>query len=147
MNAKEYLGQLKKLDAMIKNKMIEREQWMDIAKGTTAQMGGERVQSSGRQQKMADAIDRYVDMDAEIDRCIDELIEKKKDVISIIEQLNCTEYDLLHKIYVQNIDLCDVADECGKTYSWVTTVHGRALKNVQNILDARNTIEFRPCSE
>jgi hypothetical protein len=33
--------------------------------------------------------------------------------------------------------LLDVAIACERTYSWVTTVHGRALKNVQEILDAR----------
>lgn len=26
---------------------------------------------------------------------------------------------------------------CGKTYSWATTVHGRALKHVQDILNER----------
>lgn len=137
MKAKDFLKQLKKLDKMIENKMIEFTQWRSIATGTTAQMGGERVQSSGSQQKMADAIDRYVDIENEIDKFIDKLIDKKKDVISVIEHLNATEYDILHKVYVQYFTLDEVADYYDKTYSWATTVHGRALKNVQKILNER----------
>ena len=117
--------------------MIECAQWRSIATGTTAQMGGERVQSSGSQQKMADAVDRYVDIENEIDKFIDKLVDKKKDVISVIEHLNATEYDILHKVYVQYFTLDEVAEMYEKTYSWATTVHGRALRNVQKILDSR----------
>lgn len=137
MKAKDFLKQPKKLDKMIENKLIEKEQWKSIATGTTAQMGGERVQSSGSQQKMADAIDRYMDIEAEIDHAIDRLVERKNDVISVIEQLNATEYDILHKVYIQYLTLYDVSVVYNKTYSWATTIHGRALKNVQRILDNR----------
>lgn len=141
MRAKDFLGQLKKLDAMITNKLIEKEQWQVIASGSTAQTGGERVQSSGNLHKMEDAICRYIDMEAEINECIDRLIDTKRDVLRVIEQLNATEYDVLHKIYVQYITFDDVADAYDKTYSWATTVHGRALKNVQRILDSRKDSE------
>lgn len=137
MDAKKFLQQLKKLDYMITNKIIEKEQWMTIATGTTAQMGGERVQSSGSQQKMADAVGKYIDMEKEIDKIIDALVDTRQDVINVIEKLNATEYDLLHKIYVQYMTLDDVGELYEKSYSWVTTVHGRALKNVQKILDGR----------
>lgn len=145
MKAKEFLKQVEKLDRRIENKMIEREQWKSIALGVTS--GGEtvkingvahlpdRVQSSGNPQKMADAVARYVDIEAEITENIDRLIDTKQKVISVIEELNALEYDLLHKVYIQHMDLLDVAIACGKTYSWSTTIHGRALKNVQKILD------------
>lgn len=122
---------------MIENKLIEKQQWKTIAMGTSSHSDGERVQSSGSQQKMADAIARYVDIEAEIDGCIDTLVETKKEVISVIERLNTTEYDILHKVYVQYKSLYEVAELYDKTYSWVTTVHGRALKNVQEILDQK----------
>lgn len=132
-----FLKQVEKLDTMIRNKLIEKEQWKDIALGITAHSEGERVQSSGSKQKMADAIDRCIDMDNEIDELIDRLVDVKREVSSVIEQLNATEYDVLHKIYIQYLSLYDVADMKGKTYSWVTTVHGRALQNVMNILNER----------
>lgn len=138
MKAKEYLQQVSKLDKLIQNKMIEIEQWKSIATNTTTHSEGERVQSSGSKQKMADAVCRYVEIEAEIDRCIDEYVGKKQEVIQTIEQLPATEYDVLHKIYIQGHELADVADMCGKTYSWLTTVHGTAVKMVQGILDERS---------
>lgn len=135
MKAKAFLNQAKKLDAMINNKMVEKAQWMEIATGVTSFSSGERVQSSGNQQKMSAAVDKAVDLEREIDACIDQLIGAKKNIISKIEQLSFNEYDLLHKVYIQGIDLYEMANLKGKSYSWVTTLHGRALKNLQEILD------------
>ena len=137
MKAKEYLRQLQKLDKLIENKLAEKEQWRAIATSTTQQMTPDRVQTSGNHQKMADAIHKLIEIEAEIDDCIDRLVDTKKEVISTLERLNPTEYDLLHKVYVQYFTLDDVAIKKGKSYSWVTTVHGRALKNVQRMLDER----------
>lgn len=137
MKAKEFLSQLEKLDRLIENKLIEKEQWKSIATGTTAKMGSEKVQSSGSQQKMADAVVKYVELETEIDQCIDRLIDTKKDVIAVIEQLHSTEYDVLHMVYVQHLTFFDVAEKYKMSYSWATTIHGRALKDVQRILDAR----------
>lgn len=147
-----FLEQLEKLDLMLENKMIEREQWKAIAEGVTA--GGtsvivldkkgrkelhnmEKVQASSNPQKMADAIHKMIEIDAEIDLCIEKLIEVKKDVINVIEQLPAAEYDIIHKIYVQHIPLYEVSTMSDRSYSSITTLHGRALKNVQRILNER----------
>lgn len=152
MKAKEFLQQLQKLDRMIENKHIEIEQWKAMAlsstpssesvlvkvKGRYELQNMEKVQSSSSsQQKMADAIDRYLDIEAEINLCIDKLIDTKKDVIGVIEQLNPIEYNLIHKIYVQYLTFKEAADKCDMSYSNATTIHGRALKHIQNILDKR----------
>lgn len=137
MKAKDYLRQLKMLDRLIENKLAEKEQWKAMATSTTQQLTADRVQTSGNQQKMADAVCKIIEIEAEIDACIDSLVDTKRDVIKTLERLNPTEYDLLHKVYVQFLTFEEVADKKGKSYSWVTTVHGRALKNVQRILDGR----------
>lgn len=140
--AKDFLKQVEKLDLRIKNKLIEQQQWKDIALGITANMDGERVQSSGAKSKMADAINRCVDMEAEIDSLIDNLVDLKKEVIQVIEKLDSAiEYDVLHRRYIQHQDLQEIADHYGKEYGWATTTHGRALKNVQRILDERKSYE------
>lgn len=122
----------------ITNKLIEQQQWKDIALGITANMDGERVQSSGAKSKMANAVEKCVDMEAEIDSLIDKLIETKKEVIQAIEQLDSpTEYDVLHRRYIQFLSLQEVADHYRKDYGWATTTHGRALKSLQEILDKK----------
>jgi DNA-directed RNA polymerase specialized sigma24 family protein len=85
---------------------------------------------------MADAVIKCVDMEAEINALVDALVDTKKKVIATIEQLDSpTEYNVLHKRYIQFKSLQEIADDCGRDYSWVTTTHGRALKNVQLLLD------------
>lgn len=138
--ARDFLEQVRKLDKMIENKMYEKMHWKDAATSITTSLGEEKIQTSSSQQKMADSIDRYIDLEREIDHCIDNLADAKKDVISVIEQLNTNEYDLLHKVYVQYLTFDDVADANGKSYSWVTSMHRTALKNVQRILNKRKDV-------
>ena len=133
-----YLERVEMIDSIIKNKLIEQRQWKDVALGITANMGGEKVQSSGSQSKMADAINKCVDMEAEIDRFVDKLVDTKKEVIQIIEMLDSpTEYNVLHMRYIQYKSLQEIADHYGKEYGWATTTHGRALANVQAVMDGR----------
>lgn len=141
MKAQEFLRQVRKLDLQITNKLIEKQQWKDIALGITANMDGERVQSSGGKSKMANAVEKCVDMEAEIDSLVDKLIDIKKEVIQAIEQLDSpTEYDVLHRRYIQFLSLQDIADHYRKDYGWATTTHGRALKSLQEILDGKELV-------
>lgn len=134
--AQMFLEQPEKLDAMVKCKLIEKEQLRELALGITASMDGERVQSSGAKSKMANAVERLVDAEAEIDSLVDELIDTKKKVIQTIERLDsATEYKLLHLRYIQYVPLKNIADEWNVEYTTITTTHGRALKNVQRILE------------
>lgn len=144
--AQRYLEQVEMLDAIIKNKLIEQRQWKDIALGITANMDGERVQSSGSQSKMADAIDKCVDMEAEIDSLVDRLIDTKREVIQTIEQVDSPIwYNILHMRFIQFKDLQEIADFYGKEYDWAPTTQGRAIANVQRIFDERKkTDENRP---
>lgn len=137
MKAKEFLQQIRKLDKLIENKMIERQYWKNLAVSISSNQSSENVQSSKNHDKMAAAVGKYVDIEREIDGCIDVLYETKKDILNVIEQLETTEYDILHKVYVQYMDLNDVAIKLDKSYSWVTSMHGKALKDVQKILDER----------
>jgi DNA-directed RNA polymerase specialized sigma24 family protein len=134
--AQVYLERVEMIDCIIKNKLIEQQQWRDIALGITVNMDGEKVQSSGSQSRMSDAIIKCVDMEREIDNLIDELIDTKRKVISTIEQLDSPYYyRLLHMRYIQYIDFDEIAEKLHKDYNTITTAHGRALAQVQEILD------------
>lgn len=141
MNAKDYLLQIQKLDKLIENKLQEVAHWKEVATGTTVCSEGDRVQSSGSKQKMADAICRYMQMEDEINAAIDRLVDTKQEIIETIEMLSIDEYDLLHKIYVQKKELYEAAMEMDRSYRWATSIHGRALANVQKILNEREQNE------
>jgi hypothetical protein len=152
MKAQDFLKQLKKIDCIISNKMAELEQWQNVATSITAPMGGERVQSSGSKERMADAVCEKVDILTEIREEINRLLAKRKEIISVLEQLEADEYDLMYKVYVGKLELRkdgtmvtrymqlkEVADLYCNSYGWATNIHGTALKNVQKIIDAEKT--------
>lgn len=131
MDAREYLEQIEKYEKMIANKQIEKLYWLEIATGTTAKVGGERVQTSGDGHNMEKQIVEVVLIVEEIDRLKGEIAA----IISKLEQLEAKEYDFLHKMYVQHLSLKEIQAVYGKSYSWAKTMHNRALWNLQRILN------------
>lgn len=132
-----FLERVEMFDAIVENKLIEQRQWRELAENITANIEGERVQTSMTStSKMADAVIKCVLMEDEIAEAVDKLIAEKRKVVLTIEKLySPTEYKILHMRYIQHISLADIADRLDKEYTWVTTTHGRALKNVQKMLD------------
>ena len=137
MNAKDYLQRVRKIDRLIENKLAEALHWKTVAMGTSTNSEGERVQSSGSKQKMADAVAKYVDIESEINAEIDKLANVRREIVLTIEALPVDEYDMLYQVYVNCKELQDVATDMDKSYSWATTIHGRALAHLQKILDER----------
>ena len=137
MKAQEFLLQIEKLDTMIRCKLDEAQMWRDAALSITGQMGGERVQTSGNPQKMADSINRYLDIDDELPEDIKRLRTARREIIAVIEQLKPKQYEFIHMVYVQHLPLDVVAQIKNRSYSWATSIHGNCLKQVQRILDAK----------
>lgn len=137
--AQKFLERVEMIDTIVENKLTEQRQWQDLALSITANMNGEKVQSSSKStSKMADAVINCIAMEDEIAEAVDKLITEKRKVIQTIESLySPTEYKILHMRYIQHISLTDIADKLNKEYTWVTTTHGRALKSVQNILEGK----------
>lgn len=145
--AKEFLKQIREIDGDIENLLADVERWKLIAYGTTA--GGQtikingiehamdRVQSSGSQQRMADAICEYVDIEAENKRELIALKNKRKEIMDVIRMLQYDKRNVIHKRYVQDKSFDEISLACNKSRSWVTSIHGRALQDVQNILEER----------
>ena len=118
------------IDALVANKLIEKRQWKDLALSITANMDGERVKSSSTTtSKMEEAVINCIMVEEEVAAAVENLITEKKNVVRTIEELHSpTEYRILHMRYIQYISLADIADKLNKDYTWVTTVHGRAMK-------------------
>lgn len=131
-----YLERIENYNFLIQNKLIEHQQLRELALSITASVGGDKVQSTGSKSKMADAVDRCVDIESEITAIIEKYINEKCNVVGMIEKLdNPTEYNILHLRYVQGISLSDIAEKLNKEYTWVTTTHGRALKSFERVLE------------
>ena len=137
VEAKRYLEQIEKLDRIIENKLEEKQRWYDIATGVTVQSEGEKVKSSGRQQKMADATDMFIDLTREIDMIIAQRAQERQTIINTLEMLPCLDYDVLYRKHVKYQNFDEIANAHAKSYSWATSVYGQALQSLQNLLDDR----------
>ena len=133
--AREILNNIKKLDAVIQNKISEKEQWQALALATTSPLSEDKVQTTPNPQRKSEAMDKAIDIEIEIDRLIDRLIYEKREVVRLIEQLPAIEYDTLHRMYLQNYELKDIAKHRRMSYDWAKNMHYRALVHLQAILD------------
>lgn len=136
MKAKTYLKQIQVLDVKIENKIAEVEYWKSKAVSITVATDTERVQSSGSEQQMANAVCKYLKLADELSEEIDVLVEERQSIIRHIERLPAKEYNILHKMYVQGFELWQMPEKMSRSYSWVNSTHGRAIAHLQKILDS-----------
>lgn len=138
MKAKDFLLQYEDQKVIIKSCWEEVTMWKDIAVSTTGCMEGERVQSSGTKEKMANAVISYTDIEADIKQRIAEAKEIQNKIVRTIARLKKSEYCVLHGFYILGKQFKEIAAKEGKSVSWATSVHGTALENLQAILDAED---------
>lgn len=134
LTAKQYLDQLRVIDTKINQKMEELADLMTAATSTGAiDYSKDRVQTSP-QNAQENRICKYVDLDAEINREIDEFVDIKHRVTKEIQELNVDYYiKILFKVYVQYKTVKDVANEIGLSYQYVRDLHKKALKAFEEL--------------
>ena len=134
LTAKQYLDQLRVIDTKINQKMEELADLMTAATSTGAiDYSKDRVQTSP-QNAQENRICKYVDLDAEINREIDEFVDIKHRVTKEIQELNVDYYiNILFKVYVQYNTVKDAANEIGLSYQYVRDLHKKALKAFEEL--------------
>lgn len=134
MDTKQYLGQISRLDRMIKNKMTELSQYRDLIYGLSAVTNEERVQKSPDFDKMTGKVAKVLKIESKIDELIDEYVDKKNLIISQIDSMeNETYYEILFARYIEKKTFEKIADEM--MYSWrqIIRLHGKALQEFEKI--------------
>lgn len=137
LKAKDYIQEYQKQKTIIANCWAEVERWKDIAMSVTAHSEGERVQSAGSKQRMADAVICYSDIEAEIKQQIARSNEIQREIIGTIQRLSEPEYDVLYKTYILEMQFKEIAAKRNKSESWAKSMNGIALAKLQKILDER----------
>lgn len=134
LTAKQYLDQLRVIDTKINQKMEELVDLMTAATSTGAiDYSKDRVQTSP-QNAQENRICKYVDLDAEINREIDEFVDIKHRVTKEIQELNVNYYiKILFKVYVQFKSLKVASGEMGMSYQYVRDLHKKALKAFEEL--------------
>lgn len=147
MDAMDFLQRLKILPKIIENCDLQKQSWMDKAQKTTSggvsvsiqnKMGEselqnmERVQTSSGGDPMGVAVVNYVDLE----RKIEDLKAEKAEAEAIIEKLPPKQYDVLYKFEILEFTLYEISDLLRVSYSSVSKLHSKALKNLQKLLES-----------
>ena len=137
MKAINYLEKIGILDAQINNDIDELAQLEALATKTTSAFGGERVQASVSQDKMADCVVKIEELKSRLSDEIVGLLDYKNEARQVLSEAcdsDCC--SLLHKRYFLGRKWEEIAVEMGFTYQWVSGgLHQRALSQVQRVLD------------
>lgn len=138
-NAKEYLQKIRLYDSRINNSLRELSDLEEMVTRITPVLKPDVVSSSGNQDKLGDTVAKICDLKAQINRDIDCYVDLKREAIAQIKKITRTEYyDVLEKLYIQQMTLVEVAAVMHYSYRGICKLHGRALQAFQKVLDEGN---------
>ena len=101
MTTKQYLGQINRLDKAIDNKLEEIDRLREMATSISISADPNKVQTSGEQDKLGEAIAKIVDLERETYELVQRYIFIRTKIINQIDELAETEdYELVYKYFV-----------------------------------------------
>lgn len=134
MTAKEYLGQLRRLDVVINQKFSEKEELKRKAGSISAvDYSKEKVKTAPSGEAAFERItDRICELEKEIMSEIDQLVDKTHMIVGQICGLQNTDHvDLLLKRYVEFKSLSQICDEMNFSYEYTRHLHIAALREFE----------------
>lgn len=132
MTTKEYLSQIKYLNAKIKNKSLELYQLETMAYSVSGLNSNEKVQTSFKQDRMGDAVVKIINYKNEIKALRDSLMDKRKHIISQIDSIkDLNMYEVLTSHYVNRKSFDDIAAEMNYSRMQINRIHGKALQEFE----------------
>lgn len=132
MNAKEYLSRARLLDRQIDSKIQQIEELNRLTTNCTATLTGIPGAPRRGGSVMADAVDRIVDLEREINRDIDRLVDLKREIMAAIRSVDNSKYRLvLEKRYLCYRTWEQIAADTGYNVRNLYRIHGEALKKVR----------------
>lgn len=128
MNTKTYLSQARYLDMRIKSKLQQVDSLNELATTCTSVLTGMPRNPSGSTSRMADAICKVIDLQNEINRDIDTLVDLKKEIMGVVKAVANPEHQtLLEKRYLCFLSWEKIAVDMGYDLRYVHKLHIRAL--------------------
>lgn len=133
MTAKEYLSQARYLDARINTKIKQLEALNTLATSATSVLTGMPHSPNKATSKMADIVDKIVDLQAEINRDIDALVDLKGEMRSKLEMVPAEDYKaILEMRYLCFMSWEKIASNLGLSVPYTYKLHDRALKGFES---------------
>ena len=131
MNAKEYLSQAMYIDQRIDSKLEQIMKLRESASKATATLSDMPRPDSPNVQSMEETIVKIVDLEREINRDIDALVDLKAEARKVMSKLDNPEQQLILEMrYLCYKSWAEIAEDLSFSESNVYKIHGEALKRI-----------------
>lgn len=132
MTTKDYLNQVSRLNMLINNKITEIAQFRELSCSISAIRNEERVNSSPNQDQIGTSIAKIDEMERNLDKMIDEYIDKKTRIISQIQSIENNDfYEVLFARYIEKLTFEKIANKTGWCWRQVHRIHSKALHDFE----------------
>lgn len=139
MTAKEYLLQARFLDNRINSKIQKIASLNDLATSCTATLSDMPKNPNRGGSRMADTVCKIVDLQDELKRDIESLVDLKREIMSVIKAVPSPEHQtLLEKRYLCFITWEQIAVDLSYSIQHTYRMHDEALKEVETILQHKS---------
>ena len=137
MKAKEYLSQAYRLDQRIAAKLEQVESLNDLATKCTSTLSDMPRNPNKGKSTMEDAIVKIVDLQEEINRDIDELVDLKRNIVSLIKSVHNADYEtILEKRYLCFMQWEQIAVDLNYSIHHLYKLHNAALDICDKLLES-----------
>lgn len=135
MKAREYLSQAYRLDQRINSKLDQVQSLSELATKATSTLTGMPRNPNRATSTMADAVSKIIDLQAEINRDIDRLVDLKRDIVALVKSFDNTEFQtLLEKRYLCYMSWEQIAVDMNYSIHHLYKMHNLALDICDGIL-------------
>ncbi|AQU05389.1 hypothetical protein B1778_01235 [Dehalococcoides mccartyi] len=139
---KKYLSQARYLDMRIDSKIQQVAALNDLATKCTSTLTGMPRNPNHGTSTMADAVTKIVDLQAEINRDIDELINLKKEITDVVKSVSNPEYQtILEKRYLCFLSWEQISVDMNYSMQYTFRMHDRALTEVDAFLKVESQVD------
>ena len=131
MTAKEYLSQAYHLDKRIDSKIEQLKALNLLATKCTSTLSDMPKSQSISNSRLEDTVVKIVDLQEEINRDIDQLVDLKAEARRLINQVKEPDQQLVLELrYLCFKPWAEIMDALGISETSVYRIHGEALKNI-----------------
>lgn len=132
--AKEYLHQAYRIDQRINSKLEQVRSLRNLAEKATSTLSDIPFSGTRNYHRMEDIIAKMVDLEAEINTDISDLVNLKQEITEVIKQVTNKEYQTILELrYLCFMRWEEISVELHLDLRWVHRLHNKALYEVDAI--------------
>lgn len=134
MTVKEYLGQAYRLDQRINSKLEQVDSLNELATKATSTLTGMPKNPNKSKSIVADTVVKIIDLQTEINKDIDRLVDLKREIVAMIKSVSNTEHQTLLELrYLCFKSWEQIAVDMGYNVRHVYRIHDEAVEKIKLI--------------